>query len=105
MNRHYVAPMCTPTRSSFMTGKHPISIGMQHYVIVSDQPYGLGLDEILMPEYFKEAGYSTHMIGKWHLGMHKKAYTPTYRGFDTFFGYLGPYIDFYNHSLLMLSVT
>ena len=55
-----------------------------------------------MPQYFQEAGYQTHMIGKWHLGFHRREYTPYHRGFDSFYGYWGPYIDYYDHSLIML---
>ena len=39
-------------------------IGMQHDVILASQPYGLGLNETLLPQYLKELGYATHAVGK-----------------------------------------
>lgn len=71
---------------------------MHHYVLMNHQPYGLSLKEKLMPEYFKEAGYDTHMIGKWHLGHFEARRTPIHRGFDSFFGAYGGWIDYYNHT-------
>ena len=37
---------------------------MQHGVILAAQPYGLGLNETLMPQYLKQLGYATHAVGK-----------------------------------------
>ena len=39
-------------------------LGMQHDVILASQPYGLGLNETLMPQYLKQLGYATHAVGK-----------------------------------------
>lgn len=102
LNQMYVAPMCTPSRSALLTGKYESNLGMQHFVIPSDQPYGLGLGEKTMAEYMKSGGYRTHLVGKWHLGFYKKQYTPLFRGFDSYYGYLGGYVDYFSHSLQMV---
>lgn len=81
-----------------MTGKYPPRIGMQHFPIDAGEPWGLDLSQKILPQYMKEGGYSTHLIGKWHLGSHQKLYTPCKRGFDTHFGYYSGFIDYYNHS-------
>lgn len=52
----------------------------------------------LMSNYFKEAGYKTCLVGKWHLGFYKRQHTPTYRGFDEFYGYYNGLIDYYNYT-------
>lgn len=105
LNRHYSAPHGMPSRAALMTGKHPLNIGMQNSTIEPDQPWGLDLEHKLMPEYFREARYATHLIGKWNLGFARKDYTPTHRGFDDHFGFLGPYIDYWDHSLQLRNVS
>nr|UNO37567.1 GSS1 [Psylliodes hospes] len=99
LNKHYTQSACTPSRSAFLTGKYPIHTGMQHLVILESDPWGLPLNETLMPQLLKQNGYATHAIGKWHLGFFKKEYTPTFRGFDTHYGYWQAFHDYYTHML------
>ncbi|KAK3762417.1 hypothetical protein RRG08_061667 [Elysia crispata] len=98
LNNYYVSPICTPTRSALMTGRHPIHTGMQHNVIVGSMPYGLPLNETVLPQYLNQLGYQSHMVGKWHLGMFKWEYTPLYRGFKSHMGYYQGCEDYYTHT-------
>ncbi|GAB6025102.1 hypothetical protein CHUAL_010534 [Chamberlinius hualienensis] len=100
LNNYYVLPICSPSRSALLTGKHPIHTGMQGDVIFGMQPYGLPLTEKLLPHYLKELGYATHLVGKWHQGFFRTEYTPTYRGFDSHFGYFCGHQDYYSHQAL-----
>ncbi|XP_017766449.1 PREDICTED: arylsulfatase J [Eufriesea mexicana] len=98
LDRYYVTPICTPSRSALMTGKHPIHTGMQHGVLKCAEPRGLPLQEKLLPEYLRELGYNTHIVGKWHLGFYMKEYTPLYRGFESHTGFWSGHQDYFDHS-------
>ncbi len=67
---------------------------MQSGVLGPKSLGGLPLELPTLPDKLQEAGYASHMVGKWHLGYHMESYTPTYRGFDTFFGEFATIIIF-----------
>ncbi|KAL4218594.1 hypothetical protein ACF0H5_021184 [Mactra antiquata] len=97
LNSSYVQPVCTPSRNCFMTGYYPFHTGLQHEVIHPLMPGYLPSNFTLLPEKLKTLGYTTHIVGKWHLGFCNKKYTPTYRGFDSFMGYYNGAEDYYTH--------
>ena len=93
----YVQPMCTPTRAALMTGRYPFRYGLQTMVIPGAATYGLDTSEWLMPQFLKDAGYNTAIIGKWHLGHADLKYWPRQRGFDYAYGALIGELDYYTH--------
>jgi len=97
LEQFYAQPMCTPTRAALMTGRYPFRYGLQTAVIASAQTYGLATDEYLLPQALKDAGYSTAIVGKWHLGHADPKYWPRQRGFDYQYGPLIGEIDYFTH--------
>ncbi|WAR29520.1 ARSB-like protein [Mya arenaria] len=97
LNSSYVQPVCTPSRNCFMTGYYPFHTGLQHEVIHPSHPGYLPANFTTLPQKLKQLGYTTHIVGKWHLGFCDWKYTPTYRGFDSFMGYYNGAEDYFTH--------
>ncbi len=82
--------VCTPSRSSLMTGCYPRRVNMHvnetgRQVLFPGNSRGLHPNEVTIAELLKGLGYATGIIGKWHLGDQKK-FLPTRHGFDSYFG-------------------
>lgn len=89
----YGAPVCSPSRAGLLTGKTPQRAGVPGNVGPRN---GLSSEQYTMAEMFKDAGYKTALVGKWHLG-HAKENQPGAHGFEYSFGHLGGCIDNYSH--------
>jgi arylsulfatase A-like enzyme len=91
LDRFYVHPICSPTRTALMTGRSPARFGITGAIGRGVVPLG----EHFLPQTFQKAGYQTFMVGKWHLGERSDDYAPNARGFDHFFGFHGGGINYY----------
>jgi arylsulfatase A-like enzyme len=97
LQEYYVLPYCSPTRASLLSGMYPLHTGI-HTPIPDDSTAGLPLELETLADLLKISGYQTHAIGKWHLGYAKWEFTPTFRGFDSFYGFYKGGEDYFSHS-------
>ena len=86
----YVAqPVCSPSRAALMTGCYPKRVGLEagekFLVLLPGDSIGLNPEEITIPEILNTQGYSSKIIGKWHIG-DQTPFLPTNNGFDSYFG-------------------
>ena len=90
INAYSASPVCSPTRASIMTGKHPSRVNITDWIPGNDpknKPLlgpqdldALPLEEITIAEKLKSSGYNTFYVGKWHLG--SEGSYPEDHGFD-----------------------
>ena len=92
----YVQPVCSPTRAALLTGRYATHTGV-YTVVRPGAPWGLPLAERTLPKALREAGYTTAICGKWHLGEFQPQYMPTHRGFDHQYGHMFGALDYFTH--------
>ena len=106
------APVCTPTRAAFMTGRWQQRAGLEWAMGFTAEQFrrvegkwveepdklalGLPVEETSIARLLKDAGYATAAYGKWHLGFQPK-YSPNKHGFEDYFGVLLGHADYYNY--------
>jgi arylsulfatase A-like enzyme len=89
---------CVPSRTQLITGRYMPRVKFNGGT-GSDGKGGLPDSEWTLAEALRDAGYRTHMIGKWHLGYKQKKFLPVNQGFDTWFGlpysndYMKPWVQ------------
>ena len=95
LDHAYTASWCTPSRSAFISGRLPLHVFQTKTPSLTawdkDHPEraGVGIPRNMttLPRFLKDRGYSTHVTGKWDVGVATHRHTPEGRGFDSSFIY------------------
>jgi arylsulfatase A-like enzyme len=93
-DRHYVQPVCTPTRTALLTGRYPGRFGP--HAIAPSNRRALPAGTMTLPEALRSLGYETSQVGKWHLGS-RPEWGPNHYGFDHSYGTLTGAADPWTH--------
>ncbi len=101
-NGYVSGPYCSPTRAGLLTGRYQNRFG--HEFNPGGGVQGMPVSEKTIADRLKAAGYTTGLIGKWHLGANP-AMHPQQRGFTEFFGFLGGAHDYFKSAQILRGTT
>ena len=90
--------VCTATRTALITGRYQyrLRVGLEE-PLAGNPDVGLPPQQPTLPSLLKKVGYSTTLIGKWHLGVLPK-FGPLQSGYDHFYGFRGGALDYFSHT-------
>jgi arylsulfatase A-like enzyme len=91
---------CTPTRAGLISGRYQQRFALERPLSGAASPdvsIGLPATGRSLPQLLRDGGYSTALVGKWHLG-YQPQFSPRAHGFESFFGFKSGYIDYYQHT-------
>ena len=99
LERHYVYRLCTPSRSSFLSGRFPVHVTEK--LLNPEKPdAGIPRNMTTIGTVMQRAGYFTAQVGKWDAGMATPTHTPRGRGFNTSLGYFGHKNDYWTKGIM-----
>ena len=87
LEEHYTYQFCSPTRGSLMTGRFPYKLSATRTNLSPEELDGIDLRFDMLPIKLNQIGYTSHHVGKWHMGYCDNRFTPLSRGFQTTNGY------------------
>jgi len=91
------SPVCSATRTALITGRYQyrLPVGLEE-PLTGQRDVGLPPEHPTLPSLLRNAGYATHLAGKWHLGQLPR-YGPLKSGYDHFWGFRGAALDYFTH--------
>lgn len=99
-NWYSASSICTPSRYGLLTGLNPSRsqdqlLGALMFLGQEDAGRGIHAEETTIAQKLNHAGYTTALLGKWHLGHGSTSFLPTQHGFDLFHGHTAGCVDYF----------
>ena len=98
-NAYANSAVCSATRTALITGRYQYRLAVGLEEPIAGRAVGIPRGQPTLPSLLRDAGYSTSLIGKWHLGP-LPDFGPLQSGYEHFWGFRGGAVDYYTHGLL-----